>query len=493
MTHGEKKRRGRFVQLSEIKNAILAQIAATVRMCRTIAAQLALAYMIIIGLGFTLALGRVGENVRELIDQQIGQTLDAELKGLTDQYEEGGLTQLVNVVQRRAQAPGASIYLVTAPNGMAIAGNVLELPEGVLDQTEPAEIAYERPGEANSHSRAVARAVLLPGNFRLLVGHDLEDRERVGRILSAALTGSLPWLLAIGAFGGFVVARRLLQRVDAMSAKAATLLHADLSARLPLSGAGDEIDRLAQNLNAMLDRISRLMEGIRQVSDNIAHDLRTPLTRLRNNAEQALFAGKSESADRQASLEHALERVIEEADGLIRIFNALLLIARAEALSSSGGFAELDGAALAADMAELYEPSAEERGVRMKVETRGAEKFRGNRELIGQALANLIDNALKYGAPVLPGQLGEVAVTVGGDARAVEISVADRGPGIPAADRERVLERFVRLEASRSRPGSGLGLSLAAAVARLHGGQLRVEDNEPGLKVTLRLPREAVS
>lgn len=183
--------------------------------------------------------------------------------------------------------------------------------------------------------------------------------------------------------------------------------------------------------------------------------------------------------------------MIEEADGLIRIFNALLLIARAEALSSSEGFADLDGAALAADMAELYEPSAEERGMRIKVEAQGAQKFRGNRELVGQALANLIDNALKHGAPALPGESGEVTVAVTGDARAVRISVGDRGPGIPAADRQRVQDRFVRLETSRSRPGSGLGLSLAAAVARMHGGALGVEDNAPGLKVTLRLPREA--
>jgi len=488
MTHGEKKEE-RALPPAEFKSTTLSRLGSADRFFRTTSFKLALAYVIIIGLGFTLALGQVGDNVRALIDEQIAQTLDAELKGLADQYQEGGINQLANVVQRRAQAPGASIYLVAAPNGVGIAGNVLDLPTDVLNQTGPVEIAYERPGEANARRRAIARAFVLPDGFRLLVGHDLEDRERLGRILGSALMGSLPWLLSIGAFGGFLVARRLLQRVDAMSAKAATLLQEDLTGRLPLSGAGDEIDRLAHNLNAMLDRIAKLVEGIRQVSDNIAHDLRTPLTRLRNNAERALTADEGAAADREA-----LEHVIEEADTLIRIFNALLLIARAETQSSSPeGFSELDGAALAADMAELYEPSAEERGVEIKVEARGAEKFRGHRELIGQALANLIDNALKYGEPALPGQVGEVTVAVTGDARAVEIAVADRGPGIPAADRERVLERFVRLEASRSRPGSGLGLSLAAAVARLHGGSLRIEDNQPGLKVTLRLPREAAS
>lgn len=488
------KKKGTALQPAEFKNTTLSRLGSADRFFRTTSFKLALAYVVIVGVGFTLALSRVGENVRELIDQQIGQTLEAELKGLNDQYQEGGLNQLVNVVQRRSTAPGASIYLVTAPNGAAVAGNVQELPPGVLDQTAPAAVAisYERPGEPNVRRRALARVFVLPGNFRLLVGYDLEDRDRLGSILGSALMGSLPWLLSIGAFGGFLVARRLLQRVDAMSAKAATLLQADLTGRLPLSGAGDEIDRLAHNLNAMLDRIARLVEGIKQVSDNIAHDLRTPLTRLRNNAEHALFARDGDSAARPAALEQALEKVIEEADGLIRIFNALLLIARAEASSSSSeGFAELDGAALAADVAELYEPSAEERGVTLKVEAPEAEKFRGHRELVSQALANLIDNALKYGEPNLPGELGEVTVAVGGDARFIEIAVGDRGPGIPAADRERVLERFVRLEASRSRPGSGLGLSLAAAVARLHGGTLRVEDNAPGLKVTLRLPREA--
>jgi len=487
------KKKGTALQPAEFKSTTLSRLGSADRFFRTTSFKLAMAYVVIVGVGFTLALSRVGENVRELIDQQIGQTLEAELKGLNDQYQEGGLAQLVNVVQRRSAAPGASIYLVTSPNGSAVAGNVQELPTGILDQTAPAAvtISYERPGEPNLRRRAMARVFVLPGNFRLLVGYDLEDRERLGTILGSALMGSLPWLLSIGAFGGFLVARRLLQRVDAMSAKANTLLQVDLTGRLPLSGAGDEIDRLAHNLNAMLDRIARLVEGIKQVSDNIAHDLRTPLTRLRNNAEQALFAGDGDAAGRQAALEHALEKVIEEADTLIRIFNALLLIARAEAsTSSSEGFAELDGAALAADMAELYEPTAEEHGVTMKVAAEGEQKFRGHRELVSQALANLIDNALKYGEPNLPGQLGEVTVSVGGDARFIEISVGDRGPGIPAADRERVLERFVRLEASRSRPGSGLGLSLAAAVARLHGGTVRIEDNAPGLKVTLRLPRE---
>ena len=454
------------------------------RLFRTTAFKLALAYFVIIGFGFTMVLDRVGENVRELIDQQMRQTIEADLKGLADQYEDGGLGQLVAVVDRRARIPGASIYLVVAPTGVTLAGNVLELPAGVLDQPEAVEIGYERPGEPNVQRRAIAKVFQLPGHFRLLIGHDLEDRERLSHILGSALFTSLMWLLVIGALGGLFVARRLLNRVDAMSAKAATLLQEDLAGRLPLSGADDELDRLARNLNAMLDRISGLMEGIRQVSDNIAHDLRTPLTRLRNNAEQALQLGQGEAACRAA-----LEHVIDEADGLIRIFNALLMIARAESQSSGESLADLDAAALAHDMAELYEPAAEERGVELSVSATGPLPFRGQRELIGQALANLIDNALKYGAADLPGVEAKVEISAKGDDRSVEIAVSDRGPGIPAEDRTRVLERFVRLEASRSRPGSGLGLSLAAAVARLHGGQLRIEDAAPGLRVVLAFPR----
>ncbi len=454
------------------------------KLFRTTVFKLSVAYFVIIGLGFTLVLERVGENVRQLIDAQIRQTIVANVKGLVDQYADGGLAQLVSVVERRARAPGDSIYLVVSPTGVSLAGNVAELPAGVLDQTAAVETNYERLGEPNVKHRALARVIVLPDQFRLLVGHDLEDRERLRRIFGSALFTSLLWLLVIGTFGGLFVARRLLNRVDAMSAKAATLLHEDLSGRLPLSGADDELDRLARNLNSMLDRITSLMDGIREVSDNIAHDLRTPLTRMRNNAEQALALDRGEEDCRAA-----LEKAVEEADGLIRIFDALLMIARAESQAPGEGFDDLDAAAIAADMAELYEPAAEESGVELRVAAVGPLPISGQRELIGQALANLIDNALKYGAPEVPGGEAKVEISARSAGERVEIAVADCGPGVPAEDRARVLERFARLEASRSRPGSGLGLSLAAAVARLHGGELRLEDNAPGLRVVLSLPR----
>ncbi|MEA2856595.1 MAG: hypothetical protein QOH98_916, partial [Methylobacteriaceae bacterium] len=455
------------------------------KLFRTTVFKLSLAYLCTFAIGAGLVLGGVGWNVKELIDEQIAQTVDADIRGLSEQYSEGGIRQLVEVIQRRARQPSASLYLVTTYAGVAVAGNVASLPEQVVGKSGIVEVSYQRAGEDMPRHRALARLFILPGGFRLLVGHDIEDRETLRNILGRALLTSLFWLVLIGTLGGIFVARRVLKRVDAISDSARAIMTGDLTKRLPLAGTGDELDRLAESVNVMLERITALMAGLKEVSDNIAHDLKTPLTRLRMDAEQALRARSSPEEQRVA-----LEKIIEESDSLIRIFNALLMIARAEAGNQPEGMSDFDVSEIARDVGELYDALAEEHDVKLVVDTDQPMMIHGNRELVGQALANLIDNALKYGVPEGSDPASRV-VTL--EARRneglAELVVADRGVGILPADRARVVDRFVRLENSRTRPGSGLGLSLAAAVAHLHGGELHLEDNAPGLRVVISLPR----
>jgi signal transduction histidine kinase len=397
------------------------------------------------------------------------------------------LRRLVTVVDVRSRRPGSSLYLVTTPSGEGLAGNVGSLEPGVLDRPGWLETSYHRlEAPEGAEHRALVRVVQLPGGFHLLVGRDLDERERLFGIIVNAGQWSLALVIVLGLVGGFFVSRRVLSRIDAMTGTAQTIMAGDLSGRLPVAGTGDELDRLADNVNAMLERIEALMRGLKEVSDNIAHDLKTPLTRLRNRCEQAL-----RNASGEASYRAVLESTIAESDELIRTFDALLMIARAESGQARDNMTEFDASEIARDVGELYEPVADEKGIALKIDAPATAPVRGNRELVSQALANLIDNAIKYAGSngKVNGVPAEIVVKAGNDGERITLSVADRGPGIPDADRGRVVERFVRLEQSRSEPGSGLGLSLASAVARLHGGELKLEDNHPGLRTTIALPR----
>jgi signal transduction histidine kinase len=456
------------------------------KLLRTTAFKLTLVYLTVFALFAAFLLGYFAWNTRRLITEQIMQTVDAEISGLSEQYRLGGIRRLVFVIDARARRPGSSLYLVTTPAGEGLAGNVGSLATGILETPGWIETAYRRLDDQDAaEHHALVRVFRLPGGFRLLVGRDLEERQRLQDIVLAAGRWSLAVVVVLGIAGGFFVTRRVLKRVDAMTDTTRTIMGGDLTGRLPIAGTGDELDRLAENLNVMLERIEALMHGLKEVSDNIAHDLKTPLTRLRNRCEEALRLAEDESQYRAA-----LESTIEESDGLIRTFNALLMIARAESGQARDNMSDFDAAEIARGVGELYEPLADDRGLKLRVEAPAAATVHGNRELVSQALANLVDNAIKYAAP--NGKANgatEVVVQAQSDGDRIMLTVADGGPGIPEADRGRAVERFVRLEQSRSAPGSGLGLSLAAAVARLHGGELKLEDNHPGLRSIIMLPR----
>jgi len=463
------------------------------KLIRTTAFRLTLVYLFLFALFAASLLGYFAWNTRRLITEQITTTVNAETGELSDIFGRRGLRGLVFNIENRALRPGANLYLVTAPNGQALAGNVGSLMPGVMASTGWSETAYRRLDDQDSADhRALVFVSELPGGFRLLIGRDLEERRRLFGIVAKAAQWSVLIVVVLGLGGGIFVARRVLRRIDAMTGTTQRIMAGDLSGRLPVGRSGDELDRLAENLNAMLERIEALMMGLKEVSDNIAHDLKTPLTRLRNRAEEALAKSASEAEYRTA-----LERTIEESDGLIRTFNALLMIARAESGQARGNMDDFDAAEVANGIHELYEPFAEDDGMTLRVRA-VATPLHGNRELISQALANLVENAIKYGKPspvVQPlnaaADAREILIEARREGDSVLLSVTDHGPGIPEADRKHAVERFVRLEASRTQPGSGLGLSLASAVATLHGGELRLTDAHPGLTATLAIPAAA--
>lgn len=459
---------------------------------RTTAARLTALYLILFAMGAAfLVFYMTGLSV-QMLTAQTRETINEEVQGLSRAYQRGGLPLLVRVIELRARQPGANLYMIADPNGRILSGNVASLAPGVLDDTgwTARPFSYTRYGEGSSGGaerpsatdhEATAQVFRLPNQMIVLVGRDLGEPERFRDVVRRALVVAFG-IMGLGAFLiWFFVGRRALKRIDAVSRASRRIMGGDLTGRLPMSGAGDEFDRLSQSLNAMLDRIATLNEGLRQVSDNIAHDLRTPLTRLRNRAEAAL-AGQPTTGEYRA----ALERTIAESDQLIRTFNAILMISRLEAGQSSEAMAPVDLKAIMEDVVELYEPAAEEVGVTLEAQAGESVVIDGNRELIGQALSNVVDNAIKYSA----GSTDEPKVTVSLEscAGAPCLKVSDNGPGIPEEDRQRATGRFVRLETSRSQPGSGLGLSLVAAVMKYHGGRLELSGRNRGLAVAMVFP-----
>ena len=465
---------------------------ALTKLYRTTTFRLSLTYLAFFGAAAIVAISYIYWNTTVLLTQQLHETIDAELKGLAEQYRAGGLTRLVSTISDRSRTPGSSLYYVADAESHRIAGNLGGISSELFNSMGPVEFVYSRPAEGGTERRlGFANVFRLPGGYRLIVGRDIEERRVLARVIRSAMLWGLGVMALFGIGGGYWVSRKLLARIDAVTATTHTIMRGDLAERLPVSGSGDELDRLSESLNLMLDRIEQLMSGLREVSDNIAHDLKTPLSRLRNRVEATLSEPYGESSYREA-----MEHTIEEADELIKTFNALLSIARLEAGASGEQKEPLELGEVVRDVAELYEPAAEERGIALRAEAPEPVYTRADRQLLGQAIANLVDNAIKYGTLKSAGERGakpEIALSAKRRGGMAEIAVSDRGPGIPQGERERVLDRFVRLEASRSEPGSGLGLSLVAAVARFYGGQVRLEDNHPGLKVVLSLPAESAA
>src|SRR5436305_4675529 len=405
---------------------VLPTVTAFGKLIRTTAFRLTLVYLLLFALFAVSLLGYFAWNTRRLINEQIIANVGSEIGELSDMFARRGLSGLVFTIENRALRPGANLYLVTTPNGQAVAGNVGSLAPGVMATTGWSETSYRRLDEQDpADHRALVNVTELTSGFRLLIGRDLEERRRLFGIVAKAAQWSVLIVVVLGLGGGIFVARRVLRRIDAMTGTAQRIMAGDLSGRLPVGRSGDELDRLAENLNAMLERIEALMAGLKEVSDNIAHDLKTPLTRLRNRAEEALARSASE-----AEYRNALERTIEESDGLIRTFNALLMIARAESGHARGNMAEFDAPQVANGIHELYEPLAEDNGLTLQVATEQA-PLHGNRELISQALANLVENAIKYGqpAPALQplGADASAAEPVAGDGRDILIEARRDG------------------------------------------------------------------
>jgi hypothetical protein len=454
------------------------------RILGTTTFRLVLIYLALFTVSALSLLGFVYWSTASVTADQTDETIQAEITGLAEQYRLRGLPGLTQIVAERARNQRQSLYLLAAPDGRPLSGNLDSWPDAEAAESGWMDFQYRRPvgGEIALHN-ARARQFVLAGGFRLLVGRDVQERLDFVRRIQASLGWAVALIIGLGLIGGIVMSRNLLRRVDAINRTGREIMAGDLDRRIPLSGSGDEFDQLASNLNAMLDQIQRLVLSMRQVTENIAHDLRSPLNRLRTRLEVTLMEEGSPVAYRAA-----LERSIEEADQLIATFNALLSIARIEGGAAPGTGETVDLSALVRDAVEFYQPVAESHGQTLATDVEPGLIAAANRQLLNQAVANLIDNSIKYG-----NDSGHVVVSARRHGNDTEIVIADDGPGIPEADRERVQGRFVRLEASRNRPGSGLGLSLVRAVAGLHGGELKFEDNAPGLRAVIRIPnREAV-
>jgi len=452
------------------------------KILRSSAFRLALGYVALFAVSAVFLLAFVYWLTTTYMLRQADETIEAEIVGLAERYRLGGLDSLnglngltASIRERLDRRPqGSSIYLLTDASGAPLVGNLNRWPPAEPDESGFLEFELVTgPGEPPHRARA--KPFVLRGGFRLLVGRDLQELESVRSLLLRTMAWGLALILALALLGAVVVSRSRIRRIARIDEVIGEVMAGDLSRRIPAEGASDDIEDLVEKLNRMLAELSNLVEGVRRVSDNIAHDLRTPLARLKTRLERLR---------RSRPEEEEIGEAIDEADRLLATFGALLRIARIESGERGrGAFTVVDLTSLIDDVAELYRPLVEEKGSKLSLHNAPSVVVQGDRDMLFQAVANLVDNAIKH----TPGG-GRIEISLAGD-RGAAIVVSDDGPGIPPEEREKVRERFYRLDRSRTTPGAGLGLSLVSAVAARHGGEFRLEDNEPGLRAMLGLPR----
>ncbi|EEX11069.1 sensor histidine kinase [Ruegeria lacuscaerulensis ITI-1157] len=441
--------------------------------------RLVLASMVLSTLLTAAVLALVYVTATRTIEGETRSVVSAELTGLADEYERRGLIGLLTAIERRL--PSASerdaLYLLTDPFGTVLAGNLTRWPEGVTAGSGWVELEL-RKTDTNQLVPISAASIRLPGGERLLVGRDALARQQFDRVLFHSVALALGAALALSILTGWLLTRLVFSRLRDIADAADSIVSGDLSQRMPQRGTGDEFDQVSGTLNNMLDRIEELVSNLRTTSNSIAHDLRSPLSRLKQRVEALNDPGIS-ARDREI----AIARATVEIDHVLRVLSQLTEISRAEAGLGREQFETVDLCQLVKDAAELYEPVAADQGIRLEVVGR-AEPIRGHRPLLSQALSNLLENALRY-AP----EGSAITIELKDDGPFALLSVRDRGPGVPDAELPRLAMPFVTLDPARSDRSAGLGLALVAAIARMHGGTFAARNCKPGLEVTLRVAR----
>jgi signal transduction histidine kinase len=446
--------------------------------------RLAALFVVIFAAGVTLVLTAVYFLTARVLDNEVDAVINSEVNNLVDDYSRGGLLQLVATLRRRDDGWGRSgaVYLLVESNGFPIAGNLARWPTVVSRYNDWVEFEIDASEAGGIVSHPVrAQIIRLPGGRWLLVGTDILDRARLASRLRTAMFWGVGSSVLLATFFGLSYSRRIRRRVRTIAATCESIMAGDLSRRLPVEAAHDEFDALGSAVNRMLETIEQQTDMLRTTFDSAAHDLRGPLYRARVRIEESLqHEGLSDN------IRETMEATLAELDRVQRTLGTLLQIAQTDGRGREVPTEDVDVAALVNELVELYQPEAGTRDVSLDYEGDPAATIRGNRQLLAQAVVNLIENAIKY----VP-EGGTVAASVRTTGDSVILAVADNGPGIPAADRQRILQPFVRLERDRDQVGSGLGLSLVAAVMRLHRASMELLDNGPGLIVRCVLPISA--